>query len=196
MKENTTPREQLAIIAEMVEKTRRDTAESGRFFIFTGIVSLAGTIAVGLLESAGIQRLFLPVFILLALINAAIGYLVIAGDQRRHAVKSYAKTVLWQVWLICGLTALLMMFAFPPLNICAVGAVPVLISFVLGIAVYISGIVLALPFLQWSCLAWFGGAIIIAAWPGESVVYIMAAMIILGWITPGLHLNRRFKERS
>lgn len=196
MPENT-PQKQLAIIKEMIDKTRKDTAESGYFFIFAGFISLIGTLLVGILEHAGqLQGFLIPLLIFITVINGGIAYGIIVKEQRRHAVKTYVKTLFWRTWQICGLSALLIVFLFPALHICTLSNIPVYVSIIMGIALYLSGVILELPFLQLSSLVWFSGAVLSGIFRGNPAFYIMLAVIIFGWIVPGFQLNRRYRARS
>ena len=47
----------LTTIREAIEKTRRDTAESGKFFIAIGLLCILFTLAIGLLEHYQLSQL-------------------------------------------------------------------------------------------------------------------------------------------
>ena len=184
----------LNLIKQMIEKTRRDTAQSGYFFIFIGIISLLGTVAVTILENQGLTRWTLPTLILMVVANAVIGYLIIARETRK--VKTYAKTVFWHVWMACGFGALLIVFFFPAVQLYPMTVVPVLVSILMGIGVFVTGVLLELRFLQWSSAVWWTGACLMAVTGGPYKSMIMAAVILLGWILPGYLLNRQYRRRS
>ena len=189
-----TTRNEISVIREMIEKTRRDTAESGHFFIYIGIFSLLGTIAAGLMEHYSLKSWLIPIFIFIALINAGIAYRIIYREKHLHAVTTYAKTLSWNLWLSCGIAALFILFVFPFLHVYAFSAVPVLVSVIMGIALYVTGSILEIPFLQWTSLVWISGACLMALTLNFPGFIIMSAVIIGGWITPGFMLNRRYRK--
>lgn len=184
----------LNLIKQMIEKTRRDTAQSGYFFIFIGIISLLGTVAVTILENQGLTRWILPTMILMVVANGVIGYLIVARETRN--VKTYAKTVFWHVWMACGFAALLILFFFPAVQLYPMAVVPVLVSILMGIGLFVTGVLLELRFLQWCSAAWWTGACLMAVTGGPHKSMIMAAIILLGWILPGYLLNRQYRRRS
>ena len=184
----------LDLIKQMIEKTRQDTAQSGYFFIFIGIISLLGTVALVILENQGLTQWTLPTLILMVAANAVIGYLIVARESRK--VKTYAKTVFWNVWMACGFAALLIVFFFPTVHLYPMTVVPVLISMLMGIGLFVTGVLLELRFLQWSSAAWWTGACLMAVTGGPYKSMIMVTVILLGWILPGYLLNKQYRRRS
>ena len=98
--------------------------------------------------------------------------------------------------MACGLVAVLIVFLFPLLDLYPLKAVPVLISLVMGIGLFITGTIFELKFVQLSSLVWWIGACIMAIVVGPYNFLIMAAMIVIGWIFPGFLLNKNYKTRS
>ncbi|MCK5148041.1 hypothetical protein KAR48_14890 [bacterium] len=184
----------LTLIKQMIEKTRRDTAQSGYFFIFIGIISLLGTVAIAILENLDLKQWTTPTLILMTVANAVIGYRI--GARESQKVKTYAKIVFWHVWMACGFTALLIVFFFPAVHLYPMTAVPILVSMLMGIGLYVTGILLELRFMQWSSAAWWIGACLMAVIKGPYQTVIMVAVILLGWILPGYILNKQYRRRS
>jgi hypothetical protein len=186
--------QEISIIKSMIEKTRKETAESGHLFIFMGIASAFFVLVISLLELYRLNRLVLPAMIVLTVINGIIGYLVVAKATEK--VKSYSKVVVTSLWLICGLTLLMMTFLFPFLKVYSFSALGTLVSMILGIAVFMTGIIYEMRFILWFSIAWWVGALLMALIEGESRFLIMIATILVGWIFPGIILNKRFKNGS
>lgn len=111
-------------------------------------------------------------------------------------VETYSKTIFWHIWMVCGSAAILIVFLFPFLNVYPFHAVPVLTSLVIGIALFITGTIFELKFIQWSSLAWWAGACIMAIAVGPYKFVIMVAIILIGWIVPGFLLNKQYKRRN
>ncbi len=186
--------QEISIIKSMIEKTRKETAESGHLFIFMGIASAFFVLVISFLELYRLNRLVLPAMIVLTAINGIIGYLVVAKATEK--VKSYPKIVVTSLWLICGLTLLMMTFLFPFLKVYSFSALGTLVSMILGIAVFMTGIIYEMRFILWFSIAWWVGALLMALIEGEFRFLIMIATIIVGWIFPGIILNKRFKNGS
>jgi len=178
----------LSMIREMIEKTRRDTTQSGHFFLAMGCITLAGTVGLHLLERSGFQKWVLPTVVLMAASNAVLGFLI--GLRERNGLKSYTKTLFWQTWMACGVSALLVTFLFPRAGLYPVSAVPALASLLMGIGLFLSGALTELTFLKWGGAVWWVGACLMAATGGNANFWVMVAVLVLGWILPGILLNR------
>ena len=187
-------KQEISIIKSMIEKTRKETAESGHLFIFMGLAAAIFVLVISLLEIYKLSHLVLPAMIVLTIINGFIGYLVVSKASKK--VKSYPKTVVTSLWAICGMTLLMMTFLFPFLKVYPFSALGTLVSMVLGIAVFMTGVIYEMSFIIWFSLAWWLGAVLMALIESEFRFLIMIAMIIIGWIFPGIILNKRFKNGS
>lgn len=188
--------EEIAIIKEMIEKTRKATAESGHLFMMIGVFSAMVTLVIGMLEINELDQFIMPAIIFMTIVNAFIGYMVAARESKKNKVTTYARTIFWNIWMVCGLTALLIVFVLPNLDLFPFRAVPVLVSLVMGIALFTTGIIFELRFVQWSSLSWWIGACLMAIIESPYKFMIMVATISFGWILPGVLLNRRYKVRS
>ena len=187
-------KQEISIIKSMIEKTRKETAESGHLFIFMGLAAAIFVLVISLLEIYKLNHLVLPAMIVLTIINGFIGYLAVSKASKK--VKSYPKTVVTSLWAICGMTLLMMTFLFPFLKVYPFSALGTLVSMVLGIAVFMTGVIYEMPFIIWFSLAWWLGAVLMALIESKFRFLIMIAMIIIGWIFPGIILNKRFKNGS
>ncbi len=188
--------QEISIIKSMIEKTRKETAESGYLFIFMGIASAIFVLVISLLELYRLNRWVLPAMITLTIINGIIGYLVVTKAAKQERVKTYPKTVVLSLWVICGMTLLMMTFLFPFLKVYPFRALGTLVSLILGIAVFMTGIIYEMRFILWFSLAWWIGACLMALIEGKFRFLIMIATIIIGWIIPGIILNKKFKNGS
>jgi len=188
--------QEISIIKSMIEKTRRETAESGHFLILIGIVSVIGTFAIGMFERFKLNYLDLPVMILMLVINGLIGYFVVARAEKKEKVKTYTKTILYQVWFGCGIAAIMILFLFPLTKVYSFNLVPTLVSIIMGIIIFSAGVIYELRYVQWCSLVWWGGACLMAYIESEYKFLIMVAMIIFGFILPGMIFNKQYKNRS
>jgi len=189
---------EISIIKEMIAKSRREAAESGHFFVGIGVLGIVATPLIGLLESLHLDRLVLPVFVLMALISAAIGYWTVARRAKTERVKSYPKSLCYQVLFACSIPALMIMFLFPILRVYPWNLVPVLTSLIMGIMVYSAGTIFEIRSIRWCGVSWWIGAVLMALSPGRPWIRIsiMNLSLFIGFILPGLILNRKYKARK
>ena len=189
-------KQNLAIIKDMVAKARRETAESGQFFIWLGVFSLFVVVIINRLEVWGHDRYVLPVLLATLVVCGLIGYFTVNRKARKQKAESYPKTVCYSVWFACSIPVCIVMFVFPLLDVYSWNLTPVLSTLILGIAVFSTGVVFESTAIVWCSTAWWAGAVAMVFVTGSPRVFIMMGIILLGWILPGLILNRRYKNRS
>ncbi|MBD3366888.1 MAG: hypothetical protein GF405_01785 [Candidatus Eisenbacteria bacterium] len=182
--------EQLAVIRSMVERTRRSTAESGRFFVWLGVVALVGVVAVAGLEQAGRNALVLPALIVIAVASGIVGYLAFSRAQRETRVKSYASTVSGFVWVAVGIANILVALVLPLIGAYDWNLVPILTCVVLGVGVFSTGAIFELPPVAWCAFGWWGIAVGMVFAGGAPRAVMMAVAIVVGWILPGVLFGR------
>ena len=193
--DNVQMQQEISIIREMIEKTKKETAESGQFFIWTGILSIVFVYAISFFESHGLSQYFWPILIAMVLINGTIGYLTFSKIEKREKVKTYAKSIYLRLWFASGMTSLLVVFLFPHLHVFSIGATPILVSLIMGIAIYTTGVIFDSRLIRRFSLVWWAGAISMGVWQ-EWTTYIMMLVMFVGFVVPGLILNREYKNRS
>mgnify|MGYP006303210269 CR=1 FL=1 len=186
----------VSLIKEMIERTRQSAAESGYLLIFIGVFTALGTTLIGILEILDHHRFIMTAILGMAVINALIGFAIAVREEKKSEVTTYAKTIFWQTWLACGLSAVLIVFVFPYLGIYSMKAVPVIVSLLLGIAVYMTGTIFELRFIRMSSLIWLAAAILMAVISHPLSFLIMVAAILFGWILPGFRLHKKYKRGS
>ena len=194
--DNNQLQQEISIIKEMIEKTKRETANSGHLLIFIGVFSAIVTTWIGLLEVFSLQTYFIPSIIFMAVVNGIAGYFIIRKEEKNEKVKDYTKTIFWNVWIVCGFSALIMVFLFPFLNVYSFKAVPVITSVIMGIALFLSGVIFEMNIIKICSLIWWLAAFLLALIESQYGFLIVVIVIILGWILPGLYLNRQYKNRD
>ena len=87
-------------------------------------------------------------------------------------------------------------FLFPFLNVYTFRALGTLASLILGIAVFMTGVIYEMRFIVWYSSAWWIGAILMAISDSPYRFLIMIAVIIIGWVLPGFIINKKYKNGS
>jgi len=188
--------QEISIIKSMIEKTKKQTAESGHLFIFMGIVAVVFVLVISMLELYQLHQWVLPTMIALAILNGILGFLVVGKAEQPEKVTTYPRTVVLHLWVICSVNLLLLTFLFPFLKVYSFQALPVLVNLTVGIGVFMTGIIYEMRFLQWFSITWWVGACLMAVIQSQYRFVIMIATIIIGWIIPGFILNKQYQKRS
>jgi hypothetical protein len=187
--------EQLSIIRTMVERSRRETADSGAFLIWLGVIGIVTVFAIRGLEMGGLSHLTIPFLAVVLVANGVVGYFTVTRRQSRAGARSYLAKVCYTVWFACAVPIVIVAFLLPALGAYPWSLVPVLAALFMGIGVFSTGAIFEVPAITWSGLAWWGGAVAMAAIDGPARAFVMAIAILLGMIVPGAILNRRYRER-
>jgi hypothetical protein len=187
-------RQELAVIRSMIERTRRQTAESGTLFIFMGIASSVFVLAVSLLEMSGWFRLVMPVMIGLTAVNGIAGCLLIGRAIRRSSVTTYSGRVLISMWVACSAAILLMTFALPFMGVYPGSTIGILAAMVFGIGMFMTGVICEMPRIARVSLVWPAAALAMALIRSPWRIGVMIAAIIAGFILPGIWLNGQKAE--
>ncbi|MCJ7812272.1 hypothetical protein MUP95_02995 [bacterium] len=187
---------EIVIIKKMIEKTRRETAESGHFFMAIGIYSIICISAMGTLNFFNLYDLSQAVMIVMLAGDGLIGYITVFRKEKKEKVKSYLKTICYSIWAACAIPTIIIAFLFPYLGVISRSLVGVLSSLIMGIAVFSTGIIFESRIIIWSSLAWWAGALVMAFLKVIPQPFIMVIMIFIGWIMPGIILNKKYRSRS
>jgi len=188
--------QELSIIKSMIQKTRRETAESGHFFIAIGISSIVTVFIVNLLERTELHYLIIPFLTIVLIVNGIIGFLTVGNRSKKQRVESYPKTICYSIWFACSVPTVMILFLFPLLKLYTWELTPIFISLIMGIAIFATGVIFESRFITLSSIAWWLGAVGLAFIENIPRMWIMITIICIGWVIPGILLNKRYRERS
>lgn len=182
-------RRELAVIRNMIDRTRKQTAESAPLFIYMGVAGAVFVLAVSWLELKGLFRLVRPVMIGLTVVNAVAGGLIVGRAIRRSGVTTYSGRVLISLWVACSAILLLITFVLPVLGTVPAGAIGVLAAMIFGIGMFMTGVICEMPRISRVSLVWPAAALAMAAVQSPWRIGIMIAAIAAGFILPGIWLG-------
>jgi hypothetical protein len=187
--------QEIAIIRDMIEKTRRETAESGHLFIALGIIWVFVTGLTGFLEMTAADQLIWPVLAVALVLTIIIAVMIGLHEGRRERVESYPRKIFGSMWISVALSAILVSFVFPFTGVFDTHLVPVFVSPILGIGFFLTGILYDSRGIVYCSLSWWIGAILMAYISGSARLYIMMGVLITGYIVPGIILNIKYRQK-
>jgi hypothetical protein len=191
---NNQVKEEIRLIREMIEKTKRNYAESWKFFFLWGIVVILGIIGMHAL-------VFLKKFNLIWLnwtifmgIGVIIQIFLVSKRQQTQEVKTYVQQAVVHLSFACGMAFLFTGFILPLLNIYSYGVIPIMVSVIAGVIIFTFGGIYEWNFLKWCGVFWWLGALgmVFIHWHYRSLV--VALLIIVGYLIPGFILHARYKK--
>lgn len=189
-------REEIRLIKEMVEKTRKATAESGTLFIFWGFLIIVAIIITYILAYFHKFQWIWANWIVWAAIGW--GYSAHYGIRREgtQKTKTYAQMAAQHLSIACGAAFLLAAFVFPPLKVYSYSAISILVAFIAGILVFVMGGIYEWKLLKWCGLLWWLGAVAMIFVPGDYRTLCLIPLIIFGYLIPGFILRSKYKREQ
>jgi len=194
--ENDRIQQDISLIKEMIEKTRREAADSGHFFIYLGIGAIIYVVVIMTLNLIGLNHLALPAMIIMTVIMGALGFYITNRDEKKEKVKSYPKTICYIVLAGCSIPIIILTFLFPLTGVYSFALVPTFAAMFFGTMLFSTAAIYEFSFLYWSALVAWGGGIAMVYMKGPIGGVIMIAILIIGFVIPGTILNRKYKNGS
>jgi hypothetical protein len=189
-------REEIRLIKEMVEKTRKATAQSGAIFIFWGFLIIVAIIITYVLAYFHKFQWIWVNWIVWAAIGW--GYSAHYGirQERTRKTRTYAQMAVKHLSIACGAAYLLAAFVFPPLKVYSYNAISILVAFITGILIFMLGGIYEWNLLKWCGLLWWLGAAGMTFVPGDYRTLCLIPLIVFGYLVPGFILRSKYKREQ
>ena len=188
-------REEIRLIKEIIEQTRRITAGAWIFFLIWGAATILGIafmyVLVGLEKYDWIWVNWVGFMTGAALITLIYG----RKYERRVGAKTYPQIATGHLSIACGAGFVLTGFIFPLLGLYSWGLIPVLISLIAGIYAFTLGGIYEWSLLRWCGLLWWMGAVAMVFIHEDYRALLFIPLILIGYITPALMLRSRYLKK-
>jgi len=194
--ENSHVQQELSIIREMIEKTKRETAETGYLFIVPGIHWFIAVVALGMIELNGPEAILKPIGIIATISLIGTSVFIAIREGMKEKVNSYPKILFARLWIACGISCIMTSAVFPYLGVYPHHMSPVTLFLVLGIGFFGTGAIYESRLIQLSAIVWWIGSLLMAVETGPIRLIIWMGVIFFGYIFPGLVLNRQYRNRT
>ncbi len=188
--------EDIQLIRDMIEKTKERAAESWKFFSFWGFLIIAGIIGnYALVYFKKFNAIWIN-WIVFMLIGVFFSVFYIGKKEKASGTTTYAQIAIGHLSFACGIGFMLAGFVFPILKLYTYGEIPVIISMIVGILLFVIGGIYEWNLLKWSALLWWLGSVgmIFIHWHYRALVCV--PLIILGYLVPGFILRSKYKKES
>lgn len=186
--------EDLRLIREMIERTKKATAESWSYLFIWGVLAILGVLGMYGLVWTEQYHLIWVNWIVFVGIGVIYTLFFAAKEERVRGRKTYTQIAVIHLCVACGVAFVLVGFIFPALNLYSYGAIPVLIAVVAGILVFVMGGIFEWALAKWCGAVWWAGALgmLFVHWHYRGLVFI--PLIAVGYIVPGLALRAEYKK--
>ncbi|HRE40552.1 MAG TPA: hypothetical protein PLG90_04395 [Ignavibacteria bacterium] len=193
--ENTEAKEQLAVIKKIMDDSRKINFENGFYYIFWGmLISVALLINYSLIVTNSEIGNVIILWLVISVIGVIIALIYGAKFDKRSNVKTFAGQISNSLWLSLGVAIFSFAFignitnAYNPYHISA------MISILLGIGYFNSGIIQKINWLRNLGFVWWLGGWSLFYLKGPIIMLIFAIMLILFQTIPGIILYRKYKK--
>lgn len=194
-KQNFNPDEQLKVIQEMIEKTKKETADNGWPLIMWGWLIIVACITSYIIYWTDQYHLsYLPWAVFMGL-GGIINFTVEFRGRNRKRVRTYAERAIGWLWAICGSAMFFIGFAAVPAGILkgweSITAMECLIA---GIGTAVTAKIIDWDLMFYLALLWFVAVIAMIFISPYYHLLIMAITIIPAYLVPGYILRSKYKK--
>jgi hypothetical protein len=194
--EHVNPNEELKFIKGMIEKSREIVAGSWMFFLAWGIliiIAIVGMYTLAILKK--FEYIWMNWILWMGLGMGFTLFYKRKVEQKREVI-SFTHRISSYAGMATGIGFIFTGFIFPMAGVYSWEAIPVLISTMAGIMVFIMGAVFEWKLLLVSGILWWVGALIMIPIPGEYRSLLFIPFILIGYIWPALSLRKKYYERE
>lgn len=187
-------KEEIRVIREMLEKTRRSAADSGTFFLVWGFLIILAVIGNYALAFAEKYSWIWLNWILFPGIGVIFSCVYWARKERKTGMKTYASTAAGYLGIGCGIAFVFLGLVLPAFNIYPWGVIALLVSAVWGTYLFTLG-----GIFDWALLKWCG----VISWAvAYGMIFIdekyralaFIPLILIGCILPGFIMRSQYRR--
>ncbi len=185
---------EINMIKKIMEDSRKIVVDDGIGYIVWGVLILIGMISSYFAVLT--KQYNYTIWIWVILICGGWAYSIISHflrDSKKKA-STFTGKILGGLWISTGISMTLIGFAGPLSHSIGGYTVTPLISIMLGIAYFVSGIIYGQGWIRNLALGWWAGAVVMFFWPGIHTFLIFAAMMAFLQVVPGIILYLKFKK--
>lgn len=188
---------ELHVISRIMQDSRNVIIDNGVHYIFWGVLVTCALLInyAMVMLSYSVQQAGMMWFVMMTA-GAITDYFIVRRRERQRKVSTFAGKVLSSLWAAAGFCMFMFGFigvitgAYNALYICPI------ISVVLGMTYYISGVIQQIKWMQFLTAGWWLGALYMFAFPTRHTLLLFAIMLILFQVTPGIILYRQWKKEK
>jgi len=186
--------EDLAYIRQVMEQTRRYTAAKGVFFVIWGVAVSVSLVLTWLQVTGGVGGNQWAIWIPTTLVAWGLTLYFAWRQQRESAVPHHAHLI-GMNWTAIGIAMMFMFFVGVARGTIGYPAINGLAALLVGIGIFNTGHLSGIRWLAGVGVAWLVCGALMLAWPGLHTLLLMAFLLVIGQIVPGLILMREERVR-
>jgi hypothetical protein len=188
-------KEEIQLIKNMLERTRRATAESGTLFIVWGVLIALALIGNYVLVYFKKYDWIWVNWVTITVVGWVYSAIYGIRKERKEPIRSYVQTAARYLYIACGTGFLLVGIVFPALSVYSYQAIPVLIAAVSGILFAVMGGIYEWPLVKWVGFLWWIGAVGMSFLKKNSGrILVFSILFIVAYLIPSFILRAKYKK--
>ena len=188
-------KDEIRLIQEMIERTKKITAGSWMFFLVWGIVVILGI--GGMYTLVFIEKFSWIWLNWVVFMGIGVIFSIVYGKkfEKLEGARTYANIATGHVCFACGMAFILVGFIFPLLKLYSWGLISVLTSMVAGILVFTLGGIFEWILLKWCGVIWWLGAVGMIFVHENYRGLLVIPLLLIGYIMPALVLRSMYQKQ-
>jgi hypothetical protein len=176
--------EEIKLIRDMIEKTKQTAMDYWNIYICWGVVGILGVMGMYFLVFLKKYEWIMLNWIFFVGLGLVYTLFFVKKRGKSQGFKTYMHTSISHLAMACGVSFMLVGFAFPLLDLYTYGVIPVLISLVAGIYSFVKGGILEWNFLKICGIVWWLGASGMLFVKEDFRTLIFVPLLIFGYFVP------------
>lgn len=189
-------KDEIRVIREMLEKTKKATADSGAFFLTWGfliILAVIGNYVLAFIEKYGLIWLNWIVFAAVGVVFSVVYW---GRKEKARGVRTYAGAAAGNLGTACGISFMFVGLVFPAFKLYSWGVIALLVTTIYATLIFTLG-----GIFDWNLLKWCGAACWLVAIgmifiPDVYRALAFVPLILVGYIVPGLIMRSQYRKEQ
>ena len=189
-------KDEIRLIQEMIERTKKITAGSWMFFLVWGIVIILGI--GGMYALVSIEKYSWIWLNWVVFVGIGVVFSIVHGRkyEKIEGAKTYPYIATAHVCFACGMVFILVGFVLPLLKLYSWGLIAVFISLIAGILAFTLGGIFEWNLLKWCGVIWWLGAVGMVFIHENYRALVVIPLLLIGYIMPALVLRSMYRKQS
>lgn len=181
----------LKLIREMIEDTKRSTLESWPFLINWGVLALIACALTALWEAKEAYPLIGVTWFGFMVVGLIGSILIGRSLYKTRPMRTFTDKIQQWLWMTKMVSLFLIAFVMPAGGIYPYEEVPVLVAIVIATGIFFTGGIFNWPLLKFSGVCWWVGSIVIMLLPVESYMIVFVVLLVIGYLIPGFIMRNQ-----
>jgi len=186
--------QEIVFIKKIIEDTQKNFVNNGKIYMLWSLVAILAIFVKYIRDVLAFEFSNLWIYIPMFIIGAIGNYFLKQISDQEKQIKSFSQDIIEGIWGGIGITIVLLVFVGYITGGVKGWAIAPIVASVFGSLHYMSGIVSGSTLVRYSSVGWWGAAIFMFVYPGEYSVLLLAGLLLIFQLIPGIVLYRKWKN--